>query len=410
VGVARGIGVLVGTVVILGIGIYGPATLLGPLPAASVSRLALDEPEPATPPALPAAGASAVTLAATGAPFAAAGTAEALPMASITKTITALVVLDKHPLGENSPGQTVPITSDDYLSYIDYRDAGTRTVTVYTADAWTEREMIQAMLLGSSNNHADTLARWAFGSVDDYVVAANAWLTENGLADTVVVDATGLSDRSVGTAADLARLSALALETPAVATVLSEPVTGLPSRRGVINTTTYMPENGVIGISRSYTDAAGICLQFGLDVHVEGTEEPLRVYGVFLGQPDWDTLDAGMLALVESAKAGVSTQPVIAEGTPVATLTTAWGDSARGVAGLSPAELRWGQVTPKVTVDTEPVTTAGAGTTIGSILVDDGSGTERTVSLKLDSSLHDPDFFWRLSHPGDLVGTWIDSF
>ncbi|HEV7848045.1 MAG TPA: serine hydrolase [Mycetocola sp.] len=409
-GVARAIGIFAGTVVILGIGVYGPATLLGPLPAASVSRITLDEPEPATPPALPTVGASAITRSASEAPFASAGGAEAMPMASITKTITALVVLDQHPLGEAAQGQMVPITSDDYLSYIDYRDAGTRTVTVYTADAWTERQMLQAMLLGSSNNHADTLARWAFGSVDAYVVAANAWLAENGLADTVVADATGLSDRSVGTAADLARLSAIALETPAIASVLSEPVTGLPSSRGVVNTTTYMPENGVLGISRSYTDAAGICLQFGLDVHVEGAEKPLRVYGAFLGQPDWDTLDAGMLALVESAKAGVSAQPVLAEGTPVVTLTTAWGNTAKGVAGLSPESLRWGQTAPTITVDTDPVTTGGAGATIGSILVADGSGTEQSVSLKLDSSLYDPDFLWRLAHPGILIPTLIDSF
>jgi D-alanyl-D-alanine carboxypeptidase (penicillin-binding protein 5/6) len=409
VSVARGIGIFAGTVMILGVGVYGPVTLLGPLPAASVSQVALNEPEPATAPALPAAGASAITLSATGAPFATAGSAEPLPMASITKTITALVVLDKHPIAEDSPGQTVPITSADYLSYIDYQKAGTRTVSVYTADSWTQREMLQAMLLGSSNNHADSLARWAFGSVDDYVTAANAWLAEQGLADTAVADATGLSDESAGSAADLARLSALALETPAIATVLSEPVTGLPSRRGVINTTTYMPESGVIGISRSYTDAAGICLQFGIDVHVEGADEPLRVYGVFLGQPDWDTLDAGMLALVESAKSGVSALPVIEEGTPIVTFTSAWGDSARGIAGLSANTVRWGPATPEVTVDTDPVTTAGVGTKIGSILVDDGSGTERTISLKLDSSLHDPGVFWRLSHPGIVFGALIDS-
>ena len=409
-GVARGIGILAGTVVILGIGIYAPVTLLGPLPAASVTRVELEDPEPASPPALPAAGASAVTLSPTETPFAVAGGTDPLPMASITKTITALVVLDKHPLGADSPGQTIPITSDDYLAYLDYQAAGTRTVSVYTADAWTEREMLQAMLLGSSNNHADTLARWAFGSVDAYVVAANAWLASQDLSGTVVVDATGLSAQSVGTAADLARLSALALETPAIATVLSEPVSGLPSRRGVVNTTTYMPESGVVGISRSYTDAGGICLQFGLDVRVEGADEPLRVYGVFLGQPDWDALDTGMLALVESAKAGVSAVPVLAEGTPVVTLTTVWGDSAKGIAGLSVESLRWGQTTPEVTVDAGPVTTAGAGTSIGTILVDDGTGGDQKVSLKLGSSLHDPGVFWRLSHPGILLRALIGSF
>src|SRR5690606_35262432 len=150
---------------------------------------------------------------------------------------------------------------------------------------------------------------------------------EQGLAETTVVDTTGLSDRSVGTAADLARLSAIALETPAIASVLAEPVTGLPSRRGIENTTTYQPERGVTGISRSSTAAAGPRLQFGLDIPVEGSAESFRAYGAILGQPDWDALDAAMNAFVDSATAGVSATPILAEATPVVTFTTAWGDS-----------------------------------------------------------------------------------
>lgn len=408
-GVARGIGILAGTVVILGLGAYGPATLLGPLPAASVTRIALEEPPAAVPPALPATGSSAITDSATSAPMATAGAPEAVPMAGITKTITALVVLDRHPLGEADAGETVPITSDDYLSYIDYQKAGKRTVSVFTDDAWSEREMLQALLLGSSNNHADTLARWAYGSVEDYVAAANAWLGENGMTGTVVVDATGLSDASVGTAADLARLSALALNDPVISAVLAEPVSGLPSRRGISNTTTYLPESGVTGISRSYTDAAGICLLFALDVVPEGAAEPFRIFGAFLRQPDWDTLESGVLALVDSAKAGVSPLPAIAEGTPVVEFTTEWGQTATGIAGLSPARMRWGQVTPEITVDADPVTIAGAGATVGRIHVDDGAGEDRSVTLKLDSSLHDPGVLWRLSHPVPVIGALLDS-
>lgn len=408
-GVARGLGILAGTVVIFGLGAYGPATLLGPLPAASVSRVELADPVAAVPPALPETGSSAVTDSPTSATLASAGGTEAVPMAGITKTITALVVLDRHPISEDAPGATVPITSADYLSYIDYQKAGKRTVSVFTADAWTEREMLQAMLLGSSNNHADTLARWAYGSVPEYVDAANAWLSEQGMSSTIVVDATGLSEQSVGTAADLARLSALALDTPVIQTVLAEPVTGLPSRRGITNTTTYLPESGVTGISRSYTDAAGICLLFALDVVPEGSTEPFRVYGAFLRQPDWAALEAGVLALVESARLGVTPLPAIAEGTPVVEFSTEWGQTASGVAGLSPDRVRWGQTTPELTVDADPVTIAGAGTKVGTISVDDGSGEERTVSLKLGSSLHDPGVLWRLSHPFPVIGALLDS-
>lgn len=407
-GVVRGLGIFAGTLVILGAGIYGPATLVGPLPAASVTELPASSPDAAAvPPTLPTTGASAVTEAATTEPLAVAGVTDPVPMAGITKTITALVVLDAKPLAEGAPGGTVPITSDDYLSYIDYRDAGTRTVTVYTDDQWTEREMLQAMLLGSSNNHADALARWAFGSTQGYVEAANAWLQKNGMTQTTVVDATGLDEGSVGTATDLSRLAALALTDPAIASVLAEPVTGLPSRRGITNTTTYLPEQQVVGISRSYTDAAGICLLFGGDVTVEG--ESYRFYGAFVRQPDWETLETAVIGVMDSARAGVTPTPVLAESTPVVTFTTEWGDTANGVSGASPSRLRWSAAAPNIDVATDQVTSAGTGAKVGSITVVDGSTTART-SLTLDSALTDPGVFWRLSHPIPVIGSLIDSF
>ncbi|GGE86819.1 D-alanyl-D-alanine carboxypeptidase family protein [Mycetocola zhadangensis] len=406
-GVARGFGIFAGTLVILGAGVYGPATLVGPLPAASVSNLPAASPDAtAVPPALPMTGASAVVEGADLAPIAVAGEATPVPMAGITKTITALVVLDAKPLADGEPGGTVPITTDDYLAYIDYRDAGTRTVTVYTEDQWTEREMLQAMLLGSSNNHADTFARWAFGSTEAYVEAANAWLDENGMTETTVVDATGLDEGSVGTAADLSRLAALALTDPAISSVLAEPVTGLPSRRGITNTTTYLPEQQVVGISRSYTDAAGICLLFAGDVSVEG--ESYRFYGAFLRQPDWESLESGVVALMESARAGVTPTPVLPENSPVVTFTTPWGESANGVSGATPARLRWGAAAPTIEVNADRVTIGGTGAKVGSITVVDGSTSAKT-SLTLDRAITDPGVFWRLSHPVPVISSLIDS-
>lgn len=406
-GVARGLGIFAGTLVILAAGVYGPATLVGPLPAASVTQLPASSPDAsAVPPALPTTGATAITEGVDSAPLAVAGAAEPVPMAGITKTITALVVLDAKPLAEGAPGGTVPITSDDYLSYIDYRDAGTRTVTVYTDDQWTEREMLQALLLGSSNNHADALARWAFGSTEGYVEAANAWLSANGMTGTTVVDATGLDERSVGTATDLSRLAALALTDPAISSVLSEPVTGLPSRRGITNTTTYLPEQQVVGISRSYTDAAGICLLFAGDVTVEG--ESYRFYGAFVRQPDWETLEQAVIGVMDSARAGVTPTPVLAEATPVVTFTTEWGDTANGISGASPSRLRWSAAAPEIDVATERVSSAGTGANVGSITVVDGSSTSKT-SLTLDRALTDPGVFWRLSHPIPVIGSLIAS-
>ena len=108
-GVARGFGIFVGTLIILGAGIYGPATLVGPLPAASVTNLPASSPDAlAVPPVLPATGATAVLESVDLAPIAVAGGSAPVPMAGITKIITALVVLDAKPLAEGEPGGTVP--------------------------------------------------------------------------------------------------------------------------------------------------------------------------------------------------------------------------------------------------------------------------------------------------------------
>jgi len=406
-GVGRVIGIAAGTVVILAVGAYGPATLLGPLPPSAVT--VLDTPRPATapvPPTMPTHGASAVTETADAAPFAVAGDTAPLPLAGIAKTITALVVLDEHPLAPEADGVTVPITSDDYLSYLDYQKAGARTVTVYTEDAWSLRGMLQALLLGSSNNHADTLARWSFGSVDGYVAAANAWLRQNGMTQTTVVDATGLGDGNVGTASDLSRLAAIALSNETIASLLSEPVTGLASRRGIENTTSYLPDQGVTGISLSYTDAAGLCLLFGGTVEVEG--EPYRFFGAILREPDWDALDTDVTALMASARAGVTMSPVIAEGTPLVTIRTAWGDTAQGVAGPSSVRPRWVRAPLTLTPSIAPFSETTAGGTIGTVTADDGS-EQTPVSIRADKRVADPGPLWRLANPVPVIGALIDS-
>ena len=133
----RLIGILVGTLVILGVGVYGPATLLGPLPPAEVELSTPAAPVTASTPVMPAAGTSGIlaitplggetdgtatdstetdstetdgdadTAAATAPalgvdPIATGGGSDALPMASVAKIITALVVLDAKPLAVSS--------------------------------------------------------------------------------------------------------------------------------------------------------------------------------------------------------------------------------------------------------------------------------------------------------------------
>lgn len=423
----RFLGILTGTVVILGVGVYGPATLLGPLPAATMT---LVTPEAVvstlSPPVLPAAGASAVvTLGVTSpaddtdaaadatppavetvAPIAVGGTAEALPMASIAKVITALVVLDAKPVTDGI-GPTLTLTAADYQSYLDYSNQFSRSLPVFQGETWTELEMLQAIVLGSSNNHADSLARWAFGSVDAYAEAANAWLAANGFSGTRVVDATGLDSDSVGTGTDLARIAALAATDPVMSDIIARPASALAGR-GIDNRTEFMSDEGVTGISNSYTDAAGLCLLFTANV-VSGSSTFVFA-GAIVGEPDQDTLDADMEALLASAQAGVAELPLLAAGAAYASFDTEWGETASAVVGVPKTQVGWQAVaTGAAEVSVDAFATSRKGETIGRVRVETGDGSTVSSPLELDSTIRDPGAGWRLLHPGPVIAALIDS-
>lgn len=404
---------LAGTVAILAVGVYAPATLLGPLPTATVKLTETPAGDStAASPVLPQSGASSVILAGDTAPFALGGSAEALPMASITKLVTALVVLDKKPLEAGAPGETHLIGVDDYQDYIDYSGTGARNVVVFPNEKWTQLEMLQALILGSSNNHADTLARWAYGSVDDYLSAAKAWLEAQGLSGITVADATGLSTESRGTAADVARLATLVQAEPAIAEILAEPPSALVNNRGVTNTTAYLADDGVTGISRSYTDEAGVCLLFTATAQApEGSPddaEPLSFSAVVLGSPDYDTLEADVLALLASAQAGAGTVPLIEKDAAYATLTTAWGTSASAIALTAQEQRAWASQGTTYDVRIDEVSSGSLGTIVGDVTVTTPAG-EAKSRLQLDRALNDPGPGWRLLNPVPTISALLDA-
>lgn len=429
----RFVGVLTGTVVILGVGVYGPATLLGPLPDATMTLVNPDAVvSTVSPPALPAAGASALVTVGTVSPagetvagedsdspadpaasavetlvpIAIGGTTDAVPMASIAKVITALVVLDAKPITDGS-GPTITLTTADYQSYLDYTNQFSRSLAVFQGETWTEHEMLQAVLLGSSNNHADSLARWAFGSVEAYTEAANEWLAGNGFSDTRVVDATGLDAASAGTGADLARLAGTAATDPVVSDIIANPAAALAGR-GIDNRTEFMADEGVIGLSNSYTDAAGLCLLF--TAHVVSGDSTFIFAGAIVGAADQDTLDADMTALLSSAQAGVAELPLLASGAAYASFATEWGETASAVVGVPKTQVGWQAVAtgaPEVSIDA--FATARRGETIGRVRVATGDGSTVSSPLELDASIRDPGAGWRLLNPGPVIAELIDS-
>ena len=91
----RGLGIALVAILILAIGLYGPATLVGPLPR---TEAVIDDASDIVPtrgaPTVSQNGASAIATA-DGSVLASGGDTAAVPLGGVTKVITALVVLDR---------------------------------------------------------------------------------------------------------------------------------------------------------------------------------------------------------------------------------------------------------------------------------------------------------------------------
>ncbi len=118
------------------------------------------------------------------------------PIASITKLMTAMVVLD----GGLSMNEHITVTEDD----VDWlRGSGSR---LRVGTTLTRQEMMQLALMSSENRAAAALARTFPGGTAKFVAAMNHKAAELGMSHTRFVDSTGLHGENVSTAEDLVKM------------------------------------------------------------------------------------------------------------------------------------------------------------------------------------------------------------
>jgi D-alanyl-D-alanine endopeptidase (penicillin-binding protein 7) len=134
--------------------------------------------------------------AAEGKPVYAKAADEVTPIASLTKLMTAMVVLD----AKQSMDEVLSIDMDDF----DYLKGSHSRLRM--GAALTRAEMLRLALMSSENRAASSLARHYPGGMLAFVAAMNDKARSLGMTRTHYDDATGLSPRNVSTANDLAKL------------------------------------------------------------------------------------------------------------------------------------------------------------------------------------------------------------
>ncbi len=178
-----------------------------------------------------------------------------LPMASTTKIMTALTVLDvlKPTDVIKVPKQAVGIEgSSIYLTE-------NEEITVET--------LLYGLLLNSGNDAASALAIASCGSEEKFASAMNKKAHELGLIDTNFTNPHGLQDQNhYTTAYELCLITSYALKHPIIAKIASTkkhtvPAQGLNSARFFSNHNRLLfTYDGCIGVKTGFTKAAGRCL------------------------------------------------------------------------------------------------------------------------------------------------------
>ena len=219
------------------------------------------------------------------------GWTQPVPIASLAKVMTALVVLRSRPVTAADPGFTITITSYDVADTEQRKSQGQSVVPVVAGEKLTERQALQALLLPSANNIAVALARAVSGSTEAFVAQMNTQAQRLGMTSTHYTDPSGYDAGTVSTARDQLRLARAAMRVDAFAEIVGEPSATLPIVGVVHNTDELLGRDGILGIKTGSDQAAGGCFMVAARRAALGL-----VYGVVLGQRDGPLIDAGLNA------------------------------------------------------------------------------------------------------------------
>jgi D-alanyl-D-alanine carboxypeptidase (penicillin-binding protein 5/6) len=238
------------------------------------------------------------------------------PIASVTKVMTAYLVLRDHPLQPEEGGPTITLTDADVADTDRRRERQESIVSIASGEQLTELQALQALLLPSANNIAVVLARWDAGSEEGFVARMNAAARSLGMTHTHYTDPSGYDDATVSTAADQVRVVDRAMRIPVFARIVSTTSATLPVAGTVHNTDTLLGQDGFVGVKTGSDEAAGGCFAFRAVRWVHG--RPTMITGVVLGQPGNDRVTAGLMAAVSMVDriAGHADVPDLQQGTP----------------------------------------------------------------------------------------------
>jgi D-alanyl-D-alanine carboxypeptidase len=179
-----------------------------------------------------------------------------LPMASLTKLMTVLTILQDHQNLDEL------VTIPEGLPSLGAAD---QKINVSAGEQFVLRDLLKATLIYSANDVANSLAIWDSGSIDRFADKMNSQAKVWGLGDSHFVNPTGLDAiNHYASSKDLLTLSSVIIQSPALRQIVNTEKATITSKDGkayLLTTTNHdLSLPSVYGLKTGQTEAAGQCL------------------------------------------------------------------------------------------------------------------------------------------------------
>lgn len=179
-----------------------------------------------------------------------------LPMASITKIMTMLLVLEAAEAGKITMNDTVPITEHAY-------SMGGSQIWLEPGEIFTVHELLKSVAVSSANDSAVALAEYVGGSEESFCTMMNTRAKELGMTNTNFVNACGLdADGHYSTAQDISIMARELMKHTQIfeyTTIWNDYLRG--GRTQLANTNKLLRSySGITGLKTGTTSRAGVCI------------------------------------------------------------------------------------------------------------------------------------------------------
>ncbi|MFJ6855255.1 D-alanyl-D-alanine carboxypeptidase [Streptomyces sp. NPDC091271] len=325
------------------------------------------------------------------------GKEKSAPIASVAKIMTAYVILQGHPITGKQAGDQIVV---DAKAGEEANRPDESTAPIKEGQKYTERQMLQLLMIPSGNNVARLLARWDADTEKAFVEKMNAAAEDLGMTNSVYTDPSGLEATTRSTPADQLKLAKAVMQNDVFREIVNMPQAEIPGiGKTIYNNNNILLEPGVSGIKTGSSTPAGGNLIWTADTVIDGKTR--RIIGAVMGADVDGTLDAKLqralqssLALIQTAQEGVDSATVVKKGQIVGYVDNGFGGQTPVVATKDLKAVGWGglEVDLKLTDGGKaPAHTAKAGTVVGEVTVGTGTG-KVSAPVALQSEMTEPGF------------------